>query len=53
MYGDEELGLPPTKLYIEPYARKAVDGGRFVYEYLRKLVDEFMKYRKEVGAEKS
>ncbi len=40
MYGDEELGIPPTQLYTEPYARKALEGARFVYEHVQRLYNE-------------
>ncbi len=43
MYGDEELGIPPTQLYTEPYAKKALDGARFVYEHVKKLFDELAR----------
>ena len=42
MYGDEELGLPPTKLYTEPYALKALEGAKLVYAYVRKLLDSYL-----------
>lgn len=42
MYGDEELGLPPTKLYTEPYAAKAIEGARTVYTYVKKLLDNYV-----------
>jgi HEPN domain-containing protein len=42
MYGDEELGLPPTKLYAEPYALKAVEGARTVYTYVKRLLDSYL-----------
>lgn len=40
MYGDEELGIPPTRLYIEPYAKKALEAARYVYEQVKRLFDE-------------
>ena len=40
MYGDEELGLPPNRIYTEPYARKALEGARMVYEHVAKLLSE-------------
>jgi len=45
MYGDEELGLPPNKLYTEPYARKAFDSAVYVYEMVRKLFKSFLEVR--------
>ncbi|MEM4970161.1 MAG: HEPN domain-containing protein [Sulfolobales archaeon] len=42
MYGDEELGLPPTRLYTEPYALKAVEGAKIVYVYVKKLLDSYL-----------
>ncbi|MBC7091184.1 MAG: HEPN domain-containing protein [Nitrososphaeria archaeon] len=41
MYGDEELGLPPTKLYTENYARKAYVSAKEVIECVEKLFNEF------------
>ena len=38
MYGDEELGLPPTRLYTEPYARKALEGARMVLDAVMRLL---------------
>ncbi|MEM1643667.1 MAG: HEPN domain-containing protein [Desulfurococcaceae archaeon] len=43
MYGDEELGLPPTRLYTEPYARKAVEGAALVHQLVTKLLEEAQK----------
>ena len=42
MCGDEELGLPPTKLYTEPYALKAVEEAKTVYAYVKKLLDSYL-----------
>lgn len=42
MYGDEELGLPPTRLYTEPYALKALEGAKMVYTYVRKLLESYL-----------
>ncbi len=42
MYGDEELGLPPTKLYTEPYVLKAIEGARTVYTYVKRLLDSYL-----------
>ncbi|NPA23525.1 MAG: HEPN domain-containing protein [Crenarchaeota archaeon] len=38
MYGDEELGIPPTQLYTEPYARKAYESAISVLEEVEKLL---------------
>ncbi len=40
MYGDEELGLPPTKLYSEAYARKAYLSAKEVLEQVERLFGE-------------
>ena len=40
MYGDEELDIPPTKLYTEPYARKALEGAKMVHQAVLKLLNE-------------
>ncbi|MEM0053961.1 MAG: HEPN domain-containing protein [Nitrososphaeria archaeon] len=40
MYGDEELGLPPTKLYSETYARKAYLSAKEVFENVERLFGE-------------
>jgi len=45
MYGDEELGLPPTRLYTEPYARKALEGAKMVYEQVKRLIEEVSRAR--------
>lgn len=45
MYGDEELGLPPTRLYTEPYARKALEGAKLVYEQVKRLIEEVSRAR--------
>lgn len=45
MYGDEELGLPPTKLYTEPYAVKAVESANTVYIYVKKLLEGYTPSR--------
>lgn len=41
MYGDEELGIPPTKLYTEPYARKALESAKLVHNYVERLLAEY------------
>ncbi len=45
MYGDEELGLPPSKLYTEPYAAKAVESAKLVVTYVKKLFEEYVQTR--------
>ena len=40
MYGDEELELPPDRLYTEPYARKALEATEHVYEVVKRLLEE-------------
>jgi HEPN domain-containing protein len=47
MYGDEETGLPPTRLYTEPYARKALESCRLVYEAVSRLLNEWIEKSKE------
>ncbi|RLE83573.1 MAG: DNA-binding protein [Thermoprotei archaeon] len=42
MYGDEELGLPPTELYTQPYAAKAYESARAVVEAVEKLFAEYV-----------
>ena len=41
MYGDEELGIPPSKLYTKPYATKALESARVVFEAVKKLLHEY------------
>lgn len=41
MYGDEELGLPPEKLYTYPYAKRAFEDANKVYEYVTSLLEVF------------
>jgi len=41
MYGDEELGLPPTKLYTRTYAQRAVNDAEKVFNAVRKLIEEY------------
>ena len=43
MYGDEELGLPPSRLYTEPYAAKALEGAKMVLSCVKKLLEEYLK----------
>jgi len=43
MYGDEELGLPPSKLYTKPYAEKALELANYVYRVVTKLLDELVR----------
>ncbi len=43
MYGDEETGLPPSRLYTEPYAVKALEEAKIVFNYVKKLLDEYTK----------
>jgi len=43
MYGDEELGLPPNRLYTEPYAQKALEAAMYVYEIVKKLFEKFSR----------
>ncbi len=42
MYGDEELGIPPTKLYTEPYARKAYESAIMVLTEVEKLLNHVL-----------
>ncbi len=41
MYGDEELGLPPTRLYTRPYALKALEAVRTVHGCVKRLLEEY------------
>ncbi len=41
MYGDEELGLPPTELYTEPYAAKAYESAHTLVKVVMKLLKEY------------
>ena len=43
MYGDEELGLLPNKLYTKPYAEKALELANYVYRVVTKLLDELVR----------
>jgi len=40
MYGDEETGMPPSRLYTEPYAAKAIEAAKYTYALVRRLVEE-------------
>ena len=42
MYGDEELGLPPNRLYTKPYAEKALESANYVYRVVTKLLNELI-----------
>ncbi len=42
MYGDEETGIPPTRLYTKPYAAKALDSCKLVYEKVSRLLSEWI-----------
>jgi len=41
MYGDEELGIPPTRLYTKPYAAKALEAVRTVHGCVKRLLEEY------------
>jgi HEPN domain-containing protein len=41
MYGDEELGIPPTRLYTRPYAVKALEVARTVHQCVKRLLEEY------------
>ncbi|MGQ9782071.1 MAG: hypothetical protein ACUVQ8_07500 [Nitrososphaeria archaeon] len=47
MYGDEETGLPPTKLYTESYARKACGSALAVIDTVGRLLKEFEEESKK------
>ena len=40
MYGDEESGLPPSRLYTKPYAERAVKEAKMVLELVERLLKE-------------
>ena len=40
MYGDEEAGIPPSRLYTEPYAVKAIEAAKYAYALVKRLVEE-------------
>ncbi len=42
MYGDEETDIPPTRLYTRPYAAKAVEACKVVYEAVSRLLREYV-----------
>ncbi len=46
MYGDEELGIPPTRLYTRPYAQKALESAHLVYNAVKRLLEEAEKRAK-------
>jgi HEPN domain-containing protein len=37
-YGDEQIGAPPQRLYVEADARMALEDARYVWEHCQKLV---------------
>jgi len=41
MYGDEELGIPPTRLYTRPYAVKALEAAMTVHNCVKSLLEEY------------
>ena len=43
MYGDEESGLPPHKLYTKNYAERAFNEAKNVVELVSKLIKEATK----------
>lgn len=46
MYGDEEKGIPPTELFGEEHARKALEDAEFVHGQCRRLFSEFRKAKR-------
>jgi len=38
MYGDEESGLPPQRLYTKTYAERALNEARNTVEFVRRLI---------------
>lgn len=46
MYGDEEKGIPPTELFGEEHARKALKDADFVHGQCRRLFSAFQKARR-------
>ena len=40
MYGDEESGLPPQKLYTRSYSEKAFNEAKFVVDFVYKLIQK-------------
>ena len=43
MYGDEELGLPPQKIYTKNYAERALSECNYIIELVSKLIKEGTK----------
>ena len=43
MYGDEELGIPPDKIYNKFDAEKYFEGAKKVYETCQKLFNEILR----------
>ncbi len=43
MYGDEESGTPPDELYDCEDALEALEMAKFVYDRIRKLLDEYLR----------
>ncbi len=41
MYGDEEMGIPPSKLYTKPYAVKALESAITVVDSVMKLFESY------------
>jgi len=40
MYGDEESGLSPQKLYTRNYSEKALNEAKFVVDFVYKLIQK-------------
>ncbi|MEM1694805.1 MAG: hypothetical protein QXV81_07580 [Ignisphaera sp.] len=53
MCGDKGIGLPPTKLYAEPYARKGVEEAEFLYQHVVKLLEELERHREAIVLERT
>jgi len=49
MYGDEEMGIPPTKLYTRPYAAKALDSAKIVLNAVQRLLNEVLQSQRSSG----
>jgi HEPN domain-containing protein len=47
MYGDEELGIPPTRLYTRPYAVKALEAARAVHQCVKRLLEEYARQTRD------
>ena len=45
MYGDEETGMPPTRLYTKPYAQRALMECKRVYKAVERLFKEWVSRR--------